>query len=203
MTNVTVKQFAEENKIPVDRLMTQLTDAGIKIADPEHIITSQEKQKWLDHLKQPKKISLKRKTQSTLKVTGAQGKAKTVQIEVRKKRTFVKRTAEEEKAAKVDEDRAKEEEARKERKAAESAAEEKRKAAEATAVEKRQAKQEQAVSKEEQEKSDQIEEERIRQAAEEREKEKAKEQTAKKQKAKAAKSGKREKVQLHLSINKF
>jgi translation initiation factor IF-2 len=104
MSDVTVKQFAEVVGIPVDRLMLQLTEAGLEVKGEDDSISDKEKMQLLDHLRQshgkagdaaptgPRKITLRRKTQSELRVTGTHGKGKTVNVEVRKKRTYVKRT---------------------------------------------------------------------------------------------------------------
>ena len=83
----------------MDRLIQQFADAGIrKSADDS--VTSQEKQTLLTHLNRehgsaPDKLTLQRKTRSTLNIPGTGGKSKSVQIEVRKKRTFVKRDPQE------------------------------------------------------------------------------------------------------------
>jgi translation initiation factor IF-2 len=100
MSEVTVKQFADVVGVPVERLLLQLGEAGIAVKSADEIISDQEKQRLLAHLRQhrrteaaePSKITLKRKTVSALKQTGAQGKAKTVSVEVRKRRTYVKRS---------------------------------------------------------------------------------------------------------------
>lgn len=95
MTDVTIKALASEIQTSVDRLIQQFADAGIrKSADDS--VTSQEKQTLLTHLNRehgsaPDKLTLQRKTRSTLNIPGTGGKSKSVQIEVRKKRTFVKR----------------------------------------------------------------------------------------------------------------
>ncbi|NDJ56218.1 translation initiation factor IF-2 [Enterobacteriaceae bacterium 4M9] len=95
MTDVTVKALAAEIQTSVDRLVQQFADAGIpKGADDS--VTAQEKQTLLTHLNRehgsgPDKLTLQRKTRSTLNIPGTGGKSKSVQIEVRKKRTFVKR----------------------------------------------------------------------------------------------------------------
>ena len=95
MTDVTVKALAAEIQTSVDRLVQQFADAGIpKSADDS--VTAQEKQTLLAHLNRehgsgPDKLTLQRKTRSTLSIQGTGGKSKSVQIEVRKKRTFVKR----------------------------------------------------------------------------------------------------------------
>lgn len=95
MTDVTIKALASEIQTSVDRLIQQFADAGIrKSADDS--VTAQEKQTLLTHLNRehgsaPDKLTLQRKTRSTLNIPGTGGKSKSVQIEVRKKRTFVKR----------------------------------------------------------------------------------------------------------------
>ncbi|HEM7856830.1 TPA: translation initiation factor IF-2 [Citrobacter koseri] len=99
MTDVTVKALAAEIQTSVDRLVQQFADAGIpKSADDS--VSAQEKQTLLAHLNRengsgPDKLTLQRKTRSTLNILGTGGKSKSVQIEVRKKRTFVKRDPQE------------------------------------------------------------------------------------------------------------
>ncbi len=99
MTDVTIKALASEIQTSVDRLIQQFADAGIrKSADDS--VTSQEKQTLLTHLNREHgsatdKLTLQRKTRSTLNIPGTGGKSKSVQIEVRKKRTFVKRDPQE------------------------------------------------------------------------------------------------------------
>ena len=95
MTDVTVKALAAEIQTSVDRLVQQFADAGIP-KSAEDSVTAQEKQTLLAHLNRehgsaPDKLTLQRKTRSTLSIQGTGGKSKSVQIEVRKKRTFVKR----------------------------------------------------------------------------------------------------------------
>jgi translation initiation factor IF-2 len=105
MSDVTVSQFAEVLKVPVDRLLVQLESAGIKVAGPNALISDEAKLELLSHLRRshgaekdagagaaaPPKITLKRKTTSELKLAGMQGRARTVNVEVRQKRTYVKR----------------------------------------------------------------------------------------------------------------
>lgn len=99
MTDVTVKSLAAEIQTSVDRLVQQFADAGIpKAADDS--VSAQEKQALLAHLNRengsaPDKLTLQRKTRSTLNIPGTGGKSKSVQIEVRKTRTFVKRDPQE------------------------------------------------------------------------------------------------------------
>ena len=104
MTDVTVKQFATVVGIPADRLLEQFAEAGITVAGADTAITEKQKLDLLAHLRkshgnpptqgvsEPRKITLKRKTHSEIKMTGSTaGQVKTVSVEVRKKRTYVKR----------------------------------------------------------------------------------------------------------------
>jgi translation initiation factor IF-2 len=118
MAEVTVKQFAEVVGISIDRLLEQLREAGVEVTDADAKISDEEKMELLGHLRRKhgedakaesggKKITLKRKTSSELRLTGSQGKTKSVTVEVRKKRTYVKRSVvEEEEAKKLEELRA-------------------------------------------------------------------------------------------------
>jgi len=110
MAEVTVKQLADTVGRSVDILLAQMREAGLAHARAEDAVSDAEKQQLLAHLKrahgeqagEPKKITLQRKTVSTLK-TGAAvgGKAKTVNVEVRKTRTYVKRSLLEEQEEKA------------------------------------------------------------------------------------------------------
>src|SRR3984885_15130706 len=103
MADVTVAQFAEVLKVPVDRLLQQLDLAGIKVDSAEDMISEDAKHELLTHLRRshghddaqvdaaPRKITLRRKSQSELKLASPQGRARTVNVEVRSKRTYVKR----------------------------------------------------------------------------------------------------------------
>ena len=103
MADVTVAQFAEVLKVPVDRLLQQLDQAGIRVDGAEDMISEDAKHELLTHLRRahgrdeaqvdasPRKITLRRKSQSELKLAGSQGRARTVNVEVRSKRTYVKR----------------------------------------------------------------------------------------------------------------
>jgi len=117
MTEVTVKQFAEVVGVPADRLLSQLGEAGLDINDENATISDSEKTRLLEFLRQShgkrnalsaggaNKITLKRKSQSELRATVPAGRGpaargalratrpetKTVTVEVRKKRTYVKR----------------------------------------------------------------------------------------------------------------
>ncbi|MGH8148421.1 MAG: translation initiation factor IF-2, partial [Steroidobacteraceae bacterium] len=100
MADVTVTQFAQVLKVPVDRLLVQLDQAGIKVAGPEDRISDDAKLELLTHLRRshgsgedgsPRKITLRRKTQSELKLASVQGRARTVNVEVRSTRKYIKR----------------------------------------------------------------------------------------------------------------
>jgi translation initiation factor IF-2 len=95
MTDVTVKSLAAEIETPVDRLVQQFADAGIDKTEADSV-TQHEKQTLLAYLNRergntPNKLTLQRKTRSTLNIPSTGGKSKSVQIEVRKKRTYVQR----------------------------------------------------------------------------------------------------------------
>ena len=110
MAEVTVSQFAEVLKVPVDRLLVQLDQAGIKVSGPDARISDDAKLELLTHLRRahgsedaggdgaPRKITLKRKTQSELKLASNQGRARTVNVEVRRTRNYIKRDVLEEQA---------------------------------------------------------------------------------------------------------
>ena len=103
MADVTVAQFAEVLKVPVDRLLQQLDQAGIRVDSADDMISEDAKHELLTHLRRshgrddfqadaaPRKITLRRKSQSELKLASPQGRARTVNVEVRSKRTYVKR----------------------------------------------------------------------------------------------------------------
>src|SRR5271170_7673662 len=108
MGEVTVTQFAAVLKVPVDKLITQLDQAGISVSGPEDVISEDAKLELLTHLRRshgaaaegsaPARITLKRKTQSELKLASIQGRARTVNVEVRRNHTYVKRETLEEQA---------------------------------------------------------------------------------------------------------
>jgi translation initiation factor IF-2 len=113
MADVTIEQFAEVLKVPVDKLLSQLDEAGIKVSGSGDTISEDAKLELLSHLRRahgqddspsqvatPRKITLKRKSQSELRLSGAQGRSRTVSVEVRRKRTYVKRDVLEEEAQK-------------------------------------------------------------------------------------------------------
>ena len=119
MTQVTVKELAQVVDTPVERLLLQMREAGLSHTSAEQVVTDNEKQALLAHLKgshgekleEPRKITLQRKTTTTLRVAGS----KTISVEVRKKKTYVKRSPDEieaEKQRELEEQRAAEEAAR-------------------------------------------------------------------------------------------
>ncbi|MCG8370484.1 MAG: translation initiation factor IF-2 N-terminal domain-containing protein, partial [Proteobacteria bacterium] len=116
MADVTVAQFAEVLKVPVEKLLSQLDEAGIKVDGSEDTISDDAKLELLTHLRRshgqedvpatagaPRRITLKRKSQSELRLAGAQGRSRTVNVEVRRKRTYIKRDVLEEEAKKEQE----------------------------------------------------------------------------------------------------
>ncbi len=98
MTQVTVKELAQVVNAPVERLLQQMREAGLSHTSADQVVTDSEKQALLTHLKsshgdrheEPRKITLQRKTTTRLKVAGS----KTISVEVRKKKTYVKRSPE-------------------------------------------------------------------------------------------------------------
>ncbi|TDJ42804.1 MAG: translation initiation factor IF-2 [Gammaproteobacteria bacterium] len=117
MADVTVEQFAEVLKVPVDKLLEQLDEAGIKVSGFGDTITDDAKLELLSFLRRahgqdespsavatPRKITLKRKSQSELRMSGSQGRSRTVSVEVRRKRTYIKRDVLEEQVQKEQEE---------------------------------------------------------------------------------------------------
>jgi translation initiation factor IF-2 len=97
MANDTVKKFAETVRTPVERLLTQLKEAGLDITDPSHVLAEDEKMKLLAHLRQSHgkttdggKISIRRRSNtSELKAGGNNAtKGRTVAVQVKKKRVI-------------------------------------------------------------------------------------------------------------------
>ena len=97
MSATTVSQFAVELKMPVVALLEQLGKAGVGKEGANDALTDQDKAKLLDYLRRAHgdesqtKITLTRKQTSEIKATDSHGRARTVQVEVRKKRVLVKR----------------------------------------------------------------------------------------------------------------
>ncbi|KFI22156.1 translation initiation factor IF-2 [Nitrosococcus oceani] len=188
MSEVTVRQLADVVGTPVGRLLEQLREAGIGVDREDAAITEAQKLQLLRYLRHshgasveiatPKRITLNRRSHSEIQVNAGGGRSKTVNVEVRKKRTYIKRSAILEQERLAERQREEEEaqagvQAQQEREARLIAEEEaKRQAAEEEA--KRQAAEEEA-------KRQAAEEEAKRQAAEEEAKRQAAEEEAKRQ----------------------
>ena len=116
MANTTIRQFAETVGIPLERFMNQLSEAGLEGRDPDSSLSEDDKSHLLDHLRGsetpreqesedeegPRQITLKRKSHSQITLPGSGERSrsprgstsgKKVNVEVRKKRTYVKRSA--------------------------------------------------------------------------------------------------------------
>ncbi len=99
MSSMTVAEFANELKKSTDTLLEQLKSAGVAKAAPNDTLTEADKQRLLGYLQtahgtasaERKKITLVKKSTTEIKQADATGKARTIQVEVRKKRTFVRR----------------------------------------------------------------------------------------------------------------
>src|SRR5579875_2190421 len=104
MSDITIRQLAGMVGTPEDKLLAQLADAGMQFEGPDQVISNREKTKLLDFLRQnhgkqasaaaasPRQITLKRRKVSEITVAGGRGAAaKTVNVEVRARRTYVKR----------------------------------------------------------------------------------------------------------------
>jgi translation initiation factor IF-2 len=117
MADVTVAQFADVLKVPVEKLISQLDEAGIKVKGSDDTISEDAKLELLTHLRRshgqddgfanagaPRRITLKRKSQTELRLAGAQGRSRTVNVEVRRKRTYIKRDVLEKQALKEQEE---------------------------------------------------------------------------------------------------
>jgi translation initiation factor IF-2 len=98
MADQTVKALAESIGISVPQMLQQLKDANVPADSPDQIVTAAQRRALLSHLQgqadgaatATKKITLKKKSVTELKVEGAQGRSKTISVEVRKKRTIIK-----------------------------------------------------------------------------------------------------------------
>ncbi len=211
MSQVTVSQLAEVLGVSVDKLIDQLNQAGIEASTGDQSVSNDDKKKLLAHLRAshgksesdataPRRVTLKRRSHSELRIAGSGPRAttKTVNVEFRKKRTYVKRDAlaehhaedEEREAARraLEESRAQREaEARKEQEAKE--AKEKQQAAEQArqdAEQKARKQEEEAARREAEEQARQAEEQRqaeekVRREEEERARKFAEEERKRKQ----------------------
>lgn len=97
MSSITVAQFANELKMPAEVLLEQLRAAGVAVASVEDAVSDADKEQLLESLrrshgaKDGKKITLTRRQTSEIRQADAAGRSRTIQVEVRKKRVFVKR----------------------------------------------------------------------------------------------------------------
>ncbi len=147
MSDVTITEFAEVLKVPVDRLLVQLDEAGIEVSGADDTITDDAKLELLTHLRRshgrkdpaataPRKITLNRKSQSEIRLGGGQGRSRTVNVEIRRKRTYMKRDVLEERARQEQEELDSQRKAETERlRAEQEAAEEQKRRAETEASE--------------------------------------------------------------------
>jgi translation initiation factor IF-2 len=116
MSGVTVTKFAETLKVSPDRLLEQLAEAGVSVNGADDVISDDAKMELLNHLRKshgrkdekvslaPSKITLNRRDKTELKMAGVQGRARTVNVEVRRKRSYIKREVLEDKARQQQED---------------------------------------------------------------------------------------------------
>ncbi|MEE4294748.1 MAG: translation initiation factor IF-2 [Xanthomonadales bacterium] len=118
MSQVTVTQLADVLGVDASKLLAQLKNAGIEASGPDDTVSNDDKKKLLAHLRAshgkresdataPRKVTLKRKSVSELRVAGSGPRAatRTVNVEVRKKRTYVKREVVQEQIGTDDSDR--------------------------------------------------------------------------------------------------
>jgi len=112
--NTSVKEFAAELKVPVDTLLDQLNLAGVPKKSGLDVISEEDKEKLLQTLRNAhsqtadpssrKKITLTKRTTSEIKQADPSGKSRTIQVEVRKKRVFVKKKSFDENSVEVNTD---------------------------------------------------------------------------------------------------
>jgi len=185
MSQVTVSQLADVLGVESSKLLAQLNDAGIQASGPDDTVSNDDKKKLLAHLRAshgkqesdataPRRVTLKRKSVSELRVSGSGPRAttRTVNVEVRKRRTYVKREVVEEQIGGDDRER---EEARRilEESRAQREAEERAREAAAEAARQKREEEERKVAEERalreaEEKSRREAEESARREAEER-----------------------------------
>ncbi|MDD2724383.1 MAG: translation initiation factor IF-2 [Methylovulum sp.] len=104
MSDKTVRQLAEVVKIPLERLLEQLKEAGLSASSPDDVISEDEKMQLLGHLRKrhgkqedstassPRRVTLERRKVMEIKQSTAPGSSsKTISVEVRKKKTYIKR----------------------------------------------------------------------------------------------------------------
>jgi len=114
MSTITIQELASALKVSDEKLIIQLKEAGIEVSNKNDVVTSEQKLLLLNHLRgshstkststsAPSKLTINRRSQSELKLSGSFGTTRTVNVEVRKKRTYLKKEALIEKAKKEQE----------------------------------------------------------------------------------------------------
>ena len=102
MSTTTISKLATALKLSSEKLILQLNDAGIDVTDKNDVVSNDQKLLLLNHLRgshgtkstassAPKKLTINRRSQSELKLSGSFGRSRTVNVEVRKKRTYLKK----------------------------------------------------------------------------------------------------------------
>ena len=107
MANNTVNEFARELKVSADTLLSQLKAAGVQVKTVNDEISDADKRQLLDSLRQervaaPRKITVTRRETSTIRQNDGQGGARTIEVEVRRRRVFVKNRAAEAMRAEIE-----------------------------------------------------------------------------------------------------
>lgn len=107
MANNTVTEFARELKVSADTLLSQLKSAGVQVSTVHDEISDADKRQLLDSLRQervasPRKITVTRRETSTIRQNDGQGGARTIEVEVRRRRVFVKNRAAEAMRAEIE-----------------------------------------------------------------------------------------------------
>jgi len=109
MSEIKVTEFADTLKVPLKRLLEQLKEAGIEVSSGDDTISEDAKLELLTHLRKshgrkdpgaasPGKIILNRKSQSEIRLASGKGQVRTVNVEIRSKRTYINRSVLEEQA---------------------------------------------------------------------------------------------------------
>lgn len=116
MSGVTVAEFAETLNVSVERLLVQLEEAGVPASGADDVISDDAKMELLNHLRRahgrkedklsvaPSKITLNRRDKTELRMSGGQGRSRTVSVEVRRKKSYIKRDVLEEEARRQQEE---------------------------------------------------------------------------------------------------
>ena len=102
MSTITVSKLAMALKLSEEKLILQLNEAGIDVSNKDDVVSNDQKLLLLNHLRgshgtkstassAPKKLTINRRSQSELKLSGSFGRSRTVNVEVRKKRTYLQK----------------------------------------------------------------------------------------------------------------